>query len=147
MKTVVINPKEIQRSWYVVDAADVPLGRLASVVASLLIGKGKPAYSPNQDHGDNVIVVNAEKVCLTGRKMEMKEYFRHSGRPGGAKVRTVREQMERDPSWVVSHAIRGMVPRNTRRGRAILKKLHVYAGSEHPHTAQKPQQYSVGAPA
>jgi len=138
-----MNPKEIERGWYVVDADGVPLGRLASTVASLLIGKGKPSYSPNQDHGDNVVIVNAEKVRLTGRKLEQKTYFRHSGYPGGGKTRTAQEQMQRDPTWVVRHAVRGMVPRNTPRGRAILKKLHVYAGESHPHTAQRPQAYSL----
>ncbi len=143
MKTIVMNPKDIERAWYVIDAAGVPLGRLASAVASLLTGKGKPAYSPNQDHGDNVIVINADKVRLTGRKLEQKVYFRHSGYPGGGKQRTLRDQMERDPTWVVQHAVRGMVPRKTPRGRAILRKLHVYKGENHPHTAQRPQPYSL----
>jgi large subunit ribosomal protein L13 len=143
MKTVVMNPSEIQRSWHVVDATGVPLGRLASAVAGILIGKGKPAYSPNQDHGDYVVVINSDKVGLTGRKMDTKTYFSHSGFPGGVRVRTLKDMMQRDPAWVVRQAIRGMVPRNTPRGRAILKKLHVYAGARHPHTAQQPQALSV----
>lgn len=144
MKTVVVNAKEIRRSWHVVDATGVPLGRLASTVAGILIGKDKPAYSPNQDHGDYVVIVNAARVALTGRKLDTKTYFRHSGHPGGVRIRTLKEMMESDPAWVVKEAVRGMVPRNTSRGRAILKKLHVYADGNHPHAAQKPQELTVG---
>jgi large subunit ribosomal protein L13 len=142
MKTVVANTSDIQRQWYVVDAAELPLGRLASEVAGLLIGKKKPAYSPNQDHGDNVIVLNADKVRLTGRKAETKAYFRHSQYPGGAKLRPYKEQMAADSTEVVRHAVRGMVPKTTL-GRAIFKKLHVYSGPEHPHSAQRPQELSL----
>jgi large subunit ribosomal protein L13 len=126
-----------ERKWYVVDATDQVLGRLASRVAVVLSGKGKPTYAPHEDHGDHVVVLNADKVRLTGRKAEFKEYFRHSTYPGGEKIRVYHEQMEKDPAWVVAHAVRGMIPKTTL-GRRILKKLHVYDGNEHPHAAQKP---------
>lgn len=142
MKTVVVNTDSIQRAWYVVDGGSMPLGRLASKVAQLLIGKGKVAYSPNQDHGDNVIVVNSDKANLTGKKPETKFYFRHSTYPGGAKFRTFEEQMNLDSSQVIIHAVHGMVAKNAR-GRAIMRKLHVYAGDVHPHSAQKPQPISL----
>jgi len=142
MKTAVINTNDIERKWYIVDATDVPLGRLASNVANLLIGKHKPAYSPNQDHGDNVVVVNCEKVQLTGNKAETKEYFRHSQYAGGGKFRSFKEQMELDPTQIIIHAVKGMVPK-TKLGRAINKKLHVYAGESHPHAAQKPAEYEM----
>ena len=142
MKTVVVNAQSIQREWLVVDGASQTLGRLASKVAQLLIGKGKVAYSPNQDHGDNIIVINADKVMLTGKKPETKFYFRHSQYPGGAKFRSYKEQMQIDPSQVVIHAVHGMVSKNAR-GRAIMKKLHVYAGEQHPHAAQQPKAISI----
>ncbi|MBN1576231.1 MAG: 50S ribosomal protein L13 [Chitinispirillaceae bacterium] len=142
MKTVVVPTSSIVRQWCIVDAASQTLGRLASKVAQLLIGKGKVAYSPNQDHGDNVIVINADKVKLTGIKPETKFYFRHSRYPGGAKFRSFREQMSVDASQVVIHAVHGMVAKNAR-GRAIMKKLHVYTGKQHPHTAQQPKPISV----
>lgn len=142
MKTVVVNTQSIERKWYVIDGASQTLGRLASKIAQLLIGKGKVAYSPNQDHGDNVIVINADKVKLTGKKPETKFYFRHSQYPGGAKFRSYREQMQIDPSQVIVHAVHGMVPKNAR-GRAIMKKLHVYSGTAHPHSAQMPEPFTV----
>ncbi|HON12110.1 MAG TPA: 50S ribosomal protein L13 [Chitinispirillaceae bacterium] len=142
MKTVVVDTKSIERKWYVLDAANQTLGRLASKAAQILIGKGKVAYSPNQDHGDFLIIVNAEKVVLTGKKAETKEYFRHSRYPGGGKIRSFQEQMKLDPSKVLVHAIHGMVPKNAR-GRAIMKKLHVYSGSNHPHTAQQPTALTI----
>jgi large subunit ribosomal protein L13 len=142
MKTVVVNTQSIERQWYIIDGASQTLGRLASKVAQFLIGKGKVAYSPNQDHGDFVIIINADKVKLTGKKPETKFYFRHSNYPGGAKFRSYKEQMEIDPSQVVIHAIHGMVSKNAR-GRAIMKKLHVYAGQEHPHSAQQPKSLSL----
>ena len=142
MKTVVVNTESIQREWLVVDGASHTLGRLASKVAQLLIGKGKVAYSPNQDHGDNIIVINADKVKLTGKKPDTKFYFRHSHFPGGAKFRSYKEQMQIDPSQVVIHAVHGMVAKNAR-GRAIMKKLHVYAGDNHPHSAQQPKAISI----
>lgn len=145
MKTVVVNTDTIERGWYVVDASELTLGRLASKAASVLIGKNKPAYSPNQDHGDYLIIVNADKVRLTGTKPETKEYFRHSMYAGGDKFRPFEEQMKRDSTQVVIHAVKGMVPKNAR-GRAIMRKLHVYRGAEHPHAAQqpKPLKLSVG---
>ncbi|MCX7726757.1 MAG: 50S ribosomal protein L13 [Chitinispirillaceae bacterium] len=142
MKTVVVNEKTIERKWYVVDASFQPLGRLASKIATILIGKNKVAYSPNQDHGDNVIVINAEKVVLTGKKAEMKTYFRHSMFPGGAKIRSFKEQLKLDPTKIIIHAVRGMIPKNAR-GRAILRKLFVYAGENHPHIAQKPEAIKI----
>jgi large subunit ribosomal protein L13 len=138
MKTVVVNTQSIDRKWYVIDAASLTLGRLASKVAQLLIGKGKVAYSPNQDHGDNIIIINSDKVRLTGKKPDMKFYFRHSQYPGGAKFRSFKEQMQLDSSQVVIHAVHGMVPKNAR-GRAIMKKLHVYKNDNHPHAAQQPE--------
>ncbi len=142
MKTIVVNAKSIKREWYIVDAGSRTLGRVASKVAQLLMGKGKTAYSPNQDHGDNVIVINAEKVRLTGKKPETKTYFRHSMYPGGAKFRTFKEQMQLDPTKVILHAVHGMIPKNAR-GRAIMKKLHVYAGEAHPHRAQQPKPIEI----
>ena len=142
MKTVVVPAQSIQRQWYIVDAASLTLGRLASKVAQLLIGKGKVAYSPNQDHGDNVIVINSDRVKLSGKKPETKFYFRHSEYPGGAKFRSFKEQMHLDSSRVVVHAVHGMVSKNPR-GRAIMKKLHVYPGEVHPHAAQQPKPISI----
>jgi large subunit ribosomal protein L13 len=134
--------KNAERKWYVVDATDQVLGRLASRVAVVLTGKGKPTYSPHEDHGDHVVVLNAGKVRLTGRKAEFKKYFRHSSYPGGGKTRTYQEQMEKDPAWIVAHAVHGMVPKTTL-GRQILKKLHVYDGTDHPHAGQKPSALSL----
>jgi large subunit ribosomal protein L13 len=142
MKTVVVNTESIEREWYIVDAASHTLGRLASKVAQLLIGKGKVAYSPNQDHGDYVIVINSDQVRLTGKKPETKFYFRHSNYPGGAKFRPFKEQMQLDSTQVIVHAVHGMVSKNAR-GRAIMKKLHVYTGDGHPHAAQQPKKISI----
>lgn len=142
MKTVVVDSKTIKRDWLVVDATNVALGRIASKAAQILIGKGKVAYSPNQDHGDYLIILNAEKVKLTGIKPETKEYFRHSTYPGGGKFRTFKEQLAMDPTQILIHAIHGMVPKNAR-GRAIMRKLHVYAGTNHPHTAQQPKSLTL----
>jgi len=144
MKTVVVNTGTIERGWFVVDASELTLGRLASRAAQVLIGKGKPAYSPNQDHGDYLIVINADKVRLTGVKPETKTYFRHSQYPGGGKERSFEEQMKLDSTQVVIHAIHGMVSKNAR-GRAIMRKLHVYRGAEHPHAAQQPKALKIGA--
>lgn len=145
MKTVVVDSRKIERGWFVVDAAELTLGRLASKAANVLIGKGKPAYSPNQDHGDYLIVINADKVRLTGIKPETKTYFRHSTYAGGDKHRSFEEQMKLDSTQVVIHAVKGMVSKNAR-GRAIMRKLHVYRGPEHPHGAQQPKtlKLSVG---
>jgi len=142
MKTAVINASEIKRKWYVVDASGKHLGRLASNIALKLTGKSKPAFSPNQDHGDNIIVINADNVRLTGTKAETKEYFRHSTYPGGGKTRSFREQMELDSTQVIRHAVRGMIPK-TKLGRAVIRKLHVYKGDNHPHSAQKPETLEV----
>ncbi|MDG5814358.1 50S ribosomal protein L13 [Chitinispirillales bacterium ANBcel5] len=142
MKTIVVDTKSIKRDWYLVDATDMALGRLASNAAGVLIGKGKVAYSPNQDHGDNLIIVNADKVKLTGTKSESKEYFRHSRYPGGGKFRSFKEQMELDSSQVIIHAIKGMVSKNAL-GRSIMKKLHVYPTESHPHVAQQPKKLEL----
>lgn len=142
MKTIVVNEKTIQRQWYVVDASSQPIGRLASKIATILIGKNKVAYSPNQDHGDNVIVINAEKAFFTGKKPEIKTYFRHSMFPGGEKIRSFKEQLELDPTKIIIHAVKGMIPKNAR-GRAILRKLFVYCGENHPHLAQKPELIKI----
>jgi large subunit ribosomal protein L13 len=142
MKTIVVNSKSIERKWYVVDASGQMLGRLASNVATLLIGKRKVAYSPNQDHGDYVIIINADKAELSGTKAETKRYFRHSGYPGGEKFRSFKEQMELDSTKVIIHAVHGMVSKNAL-GRSIMGKLHVYKSAEHPHAAQQPVPFAL----
>ncbi len=142
MNTNVINPQTIERKWYVIDAEGQVLGRLASKIANILIGKSKTAYSPNQDHGDYVVVVNADKVTLTGNKEDAKTYFRHSTYPGGEKFRTVREQRDLDASVIIQKAVHGMLPKKNL-GRAIEKKLFVYTGEAHPHGAQKPETISL----
>jgi large subunit ribosomal protein L13 len=142
MKTVVVDTASIKRRWFVVDAAELTLGRLASKAAQVLIGKGKVAYSPNQDHGDYLIVVNADKVKLTGVKPETKGYFRPSMYQGGDKIRGFKEQMRLDSTRVVTHAVHGMVSKNAR-GRAIMRKLFVYRGAEHPHAAQQPEELKL----
>lgn len=142
MKTIVVNEQSIKHGWVVVDATNQMVGRLASKVANILIGKGKVAYSPNQDHGDHVVVINAEKVKLSGNKPETKQYFRHSRHPGGAKFRSFKEQMSQNPAEVIKHAVYGMVPKNAL-GRATFRKLHVYKGENHPHAAQTPTTVSL----
>lgn len=142
MNTEVVNLDTIERKWYVVDAEGMVLGRLATKIAGLLIGKSKPAYSPNQDHGDNVIVLNAEKVILTGKKEDTKTYFRHSQQPGGEKFRSFKDQREMDATVIIRKAVHGMVPK-TKLGKAIERKLHVYVGGDHPHGAQKPETISL----
>jgi large subunit ribosomal protein L13 len=144
MKTYVATPATRERNWLVVDASGKTLGRLATQVADALRGKRKPEYTPHVDVGDFVIVVNAEKVAVSGRKREAKRYFRHSGYPGGLRSRTLGDMLERRPEEVVRRAVRGMLPRN-RLGRAQLRKLKVYAGPEHPHAAQQPQPMEVEA--
>jgi len=138
MKTYTAKPGEIERSWYVVDAESKTLGRLATQIADVLRGKGKPAYTAHVDTGDFVIVVNAEKIHVTGQKLDQKIYYRHSGYPGGLRSRTLREQLERRPEEVIRKAVRGMLPKN-RLAAAQLKKLKVYAGPDHPHAAQNPE--------
>jgi large subunit ribosomal protein L13 len=142
MKTYVATPKNRQRDWYVVDAEGKTLGRLATQLADALRGKRKPEYTPHCDTGDFVVVVNAEKITVSGDKLEQKRYWRHSGFPGGIRSRTLGEQLERRPEEVIRRAVRGMLPRN-RLGRAQLRKLKVYAGPEHPHAAQQPRELEV----
>jgi large subunit ribosomal protein L13 len=138
MKTYQATANDRERNWLVVDAEGRTLGRLATQIAEVLRGKGKPTYTPHVDVGDFVIVVNAEKIAVTGNKLEAKRYWRHSGYPGGIRSRTLGEMLERRPEEVIRRAVRGMLPRN-RLGRAQLRKLKVYAGPEHPHAAQKPE--------
>jgi len=144
MKTYAVKASEIEREWYVVDAADQVLGRLATEVARVLRGKHKPIYSPHLDTGDYVVVVNAERVRLTGRKADQKEYFRHSGYMGGEKLIPFRRMQARHPERVIELAVKGMLPKNTL-GRGMLKKLKVYAGPEHPHGPQAPQPFDIVA--
>src|SRR4029079_13189070 len=138
MKSYTAKPGEIERSWYVVDAESKTLGRLAKQIADVLRGKGKPAYTAHVDTGDFVIVVNAERIHVTGQKLDQKIYYRHSGYPGGLRSRTLREQLERRPEEVIGKAVRGMLPKN-RLAAAQLKKLKVYAGPDQPHAAQNPE--------
>jgi large subunit ribosomal protein L13 len=138
MKTHTVKKSELQERWYVIDAADRPLGRLASEVANTLRGKHRPEFSPHLSLGDHVIIVNAEKIYLSGNKRDTKLYYHFSGYPGGLKIKSMREVIENDPTAVVRQAIRKMLP-HTRLGRRMLKKLKVYTGAEHPHSAQKPQ--------
>ncbi len=137
-KTFYPKAHEIQRDWYVVDANDQTLGRLAAKIASVMLGKHKPGYTPGVDMGDFVIVVNAERVQVTGNKMLDKMYYRHSGYPGGLKSITLKEQLRTHPDRVLRAAVWGMLPHN-RLGRAMLKKLKIYAGPDHPHEAQQPK--------
>jgi large subunit ribosomal protein L13 len=138
MKTYVATPETRERNWLVVDASGKTLGRLATQIADALRGKRKPDYTPHCDVGDFVIVVNAEKVAVTGKKREKKLYYRHSGYPGGLRTRTLGEMLERRPEEVIRKAVKGMLPRN-RLARQQLTKLKVYAGPDHPHAAQKPE--------
>ena len=138
MKTYVTKPAEVERAWYVVDAEGQTLGRLASSVATILRGKHKPIYNPSVDCGDFVIVINADKVAVTGKRLEQKRYYRHSLYIGGLKEITLRDQLQQHPERVIESAVRGMLPKNAL-GRKMFKKLKVYAGGEHPHAAQLPQ--------
>jgi large subunit ribosomal protein L13 len=138
MKTYTTKATDITRSWHVVDADGATLGRLATEIAALLRGKHKTTFSPHLDTGDPVIVVNAAKVRVTGNKLQAKKYFRHSGYPGGLRSETLEQLISRRPEEVVRRAVRGMLPQN-RLGEQMARKLHVYAGAEHPHAAQKPQ--------
>lgn len=137
MKTFMQKKETVERNWYVVDATGKTLGRLATQVATVLRGKNKPTYTPHVDCGDYVIVVNADKVVLTGNKLEDKKYYNHSGYPGGLRERTAKEMIEKYPEEMVERAIKGMLPHG-RLGRAMGKKLFVYCGSDHKHEAQKP---------
>ena len=138
-KTWNAKPGEIERRWYLVDAEGQTLGRLATQIADTLRGKRKPQYTPHVDTGDFVVVVNAEKVLVTGNKLDQKRYYRHSGYPGGLRSRTLREQLERRPTEVLRVAVKGMLPKN-RLARRQITKLKVYAGPEHPHAAQNPTE-------
>ena len=142
MRTFSPKAGDIQRQWHVIDATDVVLGRLASQVAVLLRGKHKPIFAPHIDTGDFVVVVNADKVALTGDKLDAKRAYRHSGYPGGLRSRTLRDQLDRQPTEVLRKAVKGMLPRN-KLGRAQLTKLKIYAGPEHPHEAQAPTLLEV----
>ena len=138
MKTFSAKAVDIERKWYVVDATDQTLGRMCSRIASVLRGKHKPIYTPHVDCGDYVVVINAERIHVTGKRLDQKKYYRHSGYPGGLKERTLREMLARQPERVIELAVKRMLPKSNL-GRHMLKKLKVYAGSEHPHQAQNPE--------
>lgn len=138
MRTFTEKTAEIERDWFVIDAQDQTLGRLASKIAPILRGKHKPSFTPHLDCGDYVIVVNAEKIRVTGRKLDQKYYHRHSGYPGGLTSISLRDQLDKHPERVLQSAVRGMLPKN-RLGRRVIKKLKVYAGDSHPHSAQQPK--------
>jgi large subunit ribosomal protein L13 len=144
MKTYVATPADRERNWYVVDADGQTLGRLATQIANALRGKRKPTYTPHIDVGDFVIVVNAERIAVTGNKRQDKRYYRHSGYPGGLRSRTLQEMLDRRPEEVIRKAVKGMLPRN-RLGRKQLTKLKVYAGPDHPHAAQQPKPMEIEA--
>lgn len=142
MRTYTTKPEDIKREWFVIDATGMTLGRLATQIASVLKGKHKPIYSPHMDTGDFVIVVNAHKVRVTGRKLDQKFYYRHSGYPGGLKEISLRDQLDRHPDRVIRFAVRGMLPKN-RLGRQMIKKLKIYATPGHPHEAQQPKALAM----
>ena len=142
MKSFMASPSTVERKWYVVDAEGKTLGRLASEVANVLRGKNKPTYTPHIDTGDYVIVVNAEKIQVTGKKLDQKIYYHQSEYVGGMKEATLREMMQKKPEFVITHAVKGMLPKGPL-GRQMLKKLHVYAGPEHNHAAQKPETLDI----
>lgn len=141
-KTYSAKPDDIEKKWILVDAEDQPLGRVSSKVATVLRGKHKPEFTPHIDTGDNVVVINAEKVKLTGNKLQQKKYFRHTGYPGGERFESVEEKLEKDPTFLIKNAVKGMLPKN-RLGRKLLTNLRVYAGPVHPHTAQKPEKVEI----
>jgi large subunit ribosomal protein L13 len=142
LKTFQANPDNVERKWYLVDAEGKTLGRLASQVASIVRGKTKPTYTPHADTGDFVIIINADKINVTGDKLNKKMYYRHSGYPGGLKTRTLKQMLDKKPEEVLRLAIAGMLPRNAL-GRKLIKKVKIYAGPEHPHTAQNPELLSL----
>ena len=142
MKTYSLKVNDVQKKWYIVDAQGKTLGRLASQLAAILRGKHKPTYTPHMDMGDNVVVVNAGKVVLTGRKAEQKVYYRHSGYPGGLKTTSFSDMIEKKPTQVITIAVKGMLPHN-RLGRKILSHLKVYSGTEHPHEGQNPEKLEL----
>lgn len=139
MNTFMASPKTIERKWYVVDANGQTLGRLASEVAKVLRGKNKPIFTPHMDTGDYVVIINAEKIAVTGKKLDKKVYYRHSDYIGGLKSTNLREMLAKKPEEVVRKAVKGMLPKGPL-GNEMITKLHVYQGAEHPHTAQKPEQ-------
>ena len=141
-KTYSARPSDVERRWYIIDAENQIVGRLATQVATILRGKHKPQYTPHIDTGDHIIVINAEKVRFSGLKETQKNYFRHSGRPGGGKVRTPEVVREKKPTFIVENAVKGMLPKGPL-GRSMLRKLKVYAGSEHPHAAQQPESIQL----
>jgi large subunit ribosomal protein L13 len=142
VKTYYAKPLEVEREWVLIDATDQVLGRVASVAAQILKGKHKPQYTPHVDTGDFVVVINADKIKVTGTKAASKVYYRHSGYVGGLKSETFEEAMNKHPERVIEHAVKGMLPKNTL-GRAMGKKLKVYVGPEHPHAAQKPREIKI----
>ena len=142
MKTIFVKPKEVEHHWYIIDAEGEILGRLAVQIATLLRGKHKAIYTPHQEVGDSVIVINAEKFKLTGRKREQKIYYRHSGYPGGLKSETLEKRLIRKPTFPLEHAIKGMLPKN-RLGRKLFQNAKIYAGPNHPHAAQKPEKIEI----
>lgn len=142
MSTYMAKPNEIERQWYIVDAAGKTLGRLATGIAEVLRGKHKATYTPHIDTGDFVIVINAEKIELTGNKWDQKKYYRHSGYPGGIKETTYKELLKQKPEIIIEKAVRGMIPHN-KLGRQVIEKLKIYAGSEHPHQAQQPEELEL----
>lgn len=142
MKTFTLTPRDIDRQWFVVDASGQILGRFASQIANRLRGKYKPEFSPHMDNGDFIIVINCEKIKVTGNKLQDKMYYRHSGWVGGLRETSLQAMLQRHPTRVITHAVKGMLPKN-RLGRAILKKLKVYVGPHHPHLAQKPQPLTL----
>ena len=144
MKTYSAKPLEVERKWWLIDAEGQTLGRLASTIANLLRGKNKPQYTPHVDTGDFVVVINSDKVVVSGNKLTDKKYYRHSGYPGGLKVETFQSLMEKNPVAAVEKAVKGMLPHNTL-GQEQFNKLKVYAGAEHPHEAQKPVVYEMEA--
>lgn len=141
-KTISANQNTVEKQWFVVDAEDEILGRLSSTVAKILRGKHKPSFTPHVDCGDNVIVVNADKIKLTGNKWDKKEYVRHTGYPGGQRIATAKELLEKHPTDLVKKAVKGMLPKNKLSSK-ILGNLYIYTGQEHPHTAQKPEKLDL----
>lgn len=141
-KTVSANKATVTKEWLVIDAADQVLGRLSSEVAKLIRGKYKPNYTPHVDCGDNVIIINAEKIRMTGNKMTDRKYFSYTGHPGGQRVKTPADIMEKHPERLIEHAVRGMLPKN-RLGRTLFTNLHVYVGTEHKHEAQNPKKFDL----
>ncbi len=141
-KTVSANKATVNKEWVIIDAEGAVLGRVASLIANMLRGKHKTNFTPHVDCGDNVVVINAEKVVLTGEKLSKKQYVRYTGYPGGQKFTTAQEKLKKNPIWLVENAVRGMLPKN-RLGEALFRNMHVYAGTSHPHEAQKPKKIEI----